>query len=51
MFRAVYDLSVQYETTPGGTWTILCEGDTTAVKMTLCIMALCVKASFVEVPI
>lgn len=32
MFRAVYDLSVQYETTPGGTWTILCEGDTTAVK-------------------
>ena len=32
MFRAVYDLSVQYETTPGGTWTILCEGDTTLVK-------------------
>ena len=27
MFRAVYDLSVQYETTPGGTWTILCEGE------------------------
>lgn len=32
MFRAIYDLSVQYETTPGGTWIILCEGDTTAVK-------------------
>lgn len=32
MFRAVYNLSVQYETTPGGTWTILCEGDTTTVK-------------------
>lgn len=35
MFRAVYDLSVQYETTPGGTWKILCEGDTTAVKKDL----------------
>ena len=32
MFRAVYNLTVQYETTEGGTWTILCEGDTTAVK-------------------
>lgn len=32
MFRAVYNLSVQYETTPGGTWTILCEGDTTGVR-------------------
>ncbi|MCD8378712.1 MAG: hypothetical protein LUB59_07995 [Candidatus Gastranaerophilales bacterium] len=32
MFRAVYNLSVQYETTPGGTWKILCEGDTTPVK-------------------
>lgn len=32
MFRAVYNLSVQYETTPGGTWTILCEGDVTPVK-------------------
>lgn len=32
MFRAVYNLSVQYETTPGGTWIILCEGDTTLVK-------------------
>lgn len=32
MFRAVYDLSVQYETTPGGTWTILCEGDTIKTK-------------------
>ena len=35
MFRAVYNLSVQYETTPGGMWTILCEGDTTAVKSDL----------------
>lgn len=32
MFRAIYGLSVQYETTPGGNWVILCEGDTTAVK-------------------
>ncbi len=32
MFRAVYDLSVQYEATPGGTWTILCEGDITEVR-------------------
>lgn len=32
MFRAVYNLSVQYETSPGGTWVILCEGDTTALK-------------------
>lgn len=32
MFRAVYNLSVQYETTPGGTWTILCEGDISDVK-------------------
>lgn len=32
MFRAVYSLSVQYEATPGGTWTILCEGDTTGVR-------------------
>ena len=32
MFRAIYNLSVQYETTPGGIWTILCEGDTTLVK-------------------
>lgn len=31
MFRAVYNLSVQYETTPGGTWTILCEGDISEV--------------------
>lgn len=40
MFRAVYDLSVQYETTPGGTWTILCEGDTTAVKNDLKLLRL-----------
>lgn len=32
MFRAVYNLSVQYEATPGGIWTILCEGDITAVR-------------------
>lgn len=32
MFRAVYNLSVQYETTPGGTWTILCEGDISGVQ-------------------
>lgn len=31
MFRAVYNLSVQYEATPGGIWTILCEGDITEV--------------------
>lgn len=35
MFRAVYNLSVQYETTPGGTWIILCEGDTTRLKKDL----------------
>lgn len=35
MFRAIYGLSVQYETTPGGNWIILCEGDTTAVKADL----------------
>ena len=32
MFRAIYNLSVQYETTPKGTWIILCEGDLTLVK-------------------
>lgn len=32
MFRAIYGLSVQYETTPGGNWVILCEGDTSSVK-------------------
>ena len=32
MFRVIYGLSVQYETYPSGTWKILCEGDTTAVK-------------------
>lgn len=35
MFRAIYGLSVQYETTPGGNWVILCEGDTTTVKADL----------------
>jgi len=32
MFRAIYNISVQYETLPGGTWIILCEGDITPVK-------------------
>lgn len=32
MFRAIYGLSVQYETSPGGTWTILCEGDVSSLK-------------------
>ncbi|MCL2124640.1 MAG: hypothetical protein FWH33_01470 [Oscillospiraceae bacterium] len=27
MFRTVYGLSVEYEATTGGNWTILCEGD------------------------
>lgn len=31
MFRAIYNLSVQYEATES-IWTILCEGDTTSVK-------------------
>ena len=35
MFRAVYGLSVQYETTTGGNWIILCEGDATTVKADL----------------
>lgn len=35
MFRAVYGLTIQYETTTGGIWTILCEGDTTDVKADL----------------
>lgn len=35
MFRAVYGLSVQYEATSGGIWTILCEGETSAVKKDL----------------
>lgn len=32
MFRAVYNLTVQYETAPSGNWVILCEGDITPVK-------------------
>lgn len=32
MFRAVYNLTVQYETTEAGTWTILCEGDTSTLR-------------------
>jgi hypothetical protein len=32
VFRAVYSISVQYETTTGGNWTILCEGDMTALQ-------------------
>lgn len=35
MFRAIYSLTVQYETTPGGIWTILCEGDTSLVRTEL----------------
>ncbi|MDE7219615.1 MAG: DNA cytosine methyltransferase [Oscillospiraceae bacterium] len=35
MFRAVYGLSIQYETTPGGIWTVLCEGDISDVKADL----------------
>lgn len=35
MFRAIYGLSVQYETRPGGDWIILCEGDTSALKADL----------------
>lgn len=31
-FRAIYNLTVQYETTEGGLWIILCEGDLTALK-------------------
>ena len=27
MFRAIYNLTIQYEALPSGTWTILCEGD------------------------
>lgn len=32
MFRAIYNLSVQYEATDKGNWTILCEGDTSPLK-------------------
>ena len=32
MFRAIYNLSVQYETTPAGNWIILCEGDVSGVR-------------------
>ena len=32
VFRAIYNISVQYEATEGGNWTILCEGDTTELK-------------------
>lgn len=35
MFRAIYGLSIQYETRPGGDWTILCEGDTSSLKADL----------------
>lgn len=31
-FRAIYGLTVQYETTQSGDWDILCEGDITSVK-------------------
>lgn len=32
MFRAVYGLSTQYETSESGNWVILCEGDIQSVK-------------------
>lgn len=32
MFRAIYGITVQYETSPSGVWTILCEGDVSAIK-------------------
>ena len=35
MFRAIYGISVQYETTEGGTWSILCEGDTSSLRSDL----------------
>lgn len=31
-FRAIYNLTVSYETSEGGLWVILCEGDTTPLK-------------------
>lgn len=34
-FRAIYGLTVQYETTAGGLWVILCEGDIAALKQDL----------------
>ena len=35
MFRAVYNLSIQYEATDKGNWTILCEGDISELKKDL----------------
>ena len=35
MFRAIYGLCVQYEARRGGDWTILCEGDSSALKADL----------------
>lgn len=35
MFRAIYNLSVQYEATDKGNWTILCEGDISELKKDL----------------
>lgn len=32
MFKAIYSLSVQYEASDKGNWTILCEGDTSELK-------------------
>ena len=32
MFRAIYNLSIQYEATDKGNWTILCEGDISELK-------------------
>ncbi len=31
-FRAIYGLTIQYETTKGGNWDILCEGNISSVK-------------------
>ncbi|HIT96442.1 MAG TPA: hypothetical protein IAC45_05235 [Candidatus Aphodousia faecavium] len=35
MFRAIYNLSIQYEATDKGNWTILCEGDISELKADL----------------
>ena len=32
MFRAIYGLTIQYETSESGNWVILCEGDTQSVQ-------------------
>ena len=35
MFQTIYNLTVQYEASPSGTWTILCDGDVTELKSEL----------------